>query len=67
MRINQNLRIKRENADSKRKNNQTNTKRKKEKKKKEGKEKDAPFLLLRTAVKIYMFSPLLEADREVEN
>ena len=37
------------------------------KKKKKRKEKDAPFLLLRTAVKIYMFSPLLEADREVEN
>ena len=40
---------------------------KKKKKKKERKEKDAPFLLLRTAVKICMFSPLLEADREVEN
>ena len=37
------------------------------KKKKKREEKDAPFLLLRTAVKIYMFSPLLEADREVEN
>ena len=35
--------------------------------KREREEKDAPFLLLRTAVKIYMYSPLLEADREVEN
>ena len=35
--------------------------------KREREEKDAPFLLLRTAVNIYMYSPLLEADREVEN
>ena len=28
----------------------------------EREETDAPFLLLRTAVKIYMYSPLLEAD-----
>ena len=66
MRINQKkIRIKRENADSKKRKKQTNKKRKK--RKRERKEKDAPFLLLRTAVKIYMYSPLLEADREVNN
>ena len=54
------IRIKRENADSKKRKKQTNTKRKKRKRKR--REKDAPFLLLRTAVKIYMYSPLLEAD-----
>ena len=47
---------------NKKKNNQTQ----KEKKEKKKKEKDAPFLLLRTAVRIYMYSPLLEADWEVK-
>ena len=45
---------------AKKEKKQTNTKRKKRKRKR--REKDAPFLLLRTAVKIYMYSPLLEAD-----
>ena len=59
------IRIKRENVDSKKRKKQANTKKKK--RKTERMEKDAQFLLLRTAVKIYMYSPLLEADREVEN
>ena len=64
--INQKIRIKRENADSKKKK-KTN-KHKKEKKKERKKEKRRSVkLLLRTAVKIYMYSPLLKADREVEN
>ena len=50
---------------AKKEKKQTNTK--SNKRNRERKEKDAPFLLLRTAVKIYMYSPLLEADREVEN
>ena len=50
------IRIKRENVDSKKRKKQANTKRKK--RKRERKENDAPFLLLRTAVKIYMYSPL---------
>ena len=60
------IRIKRENADSKKRKKQTNTKRKKKKERKKGKRRSVPPLL-RTAVKIYMYSPLLEADREVEN
>ena len=43
----------------KEKNKQTQ---KGKKRKRKRREKDAPFLLLRTAVKIYMYSPLLEAD-----
>ena len=65
MRINLKIRIKQENADSKkRKNKQTQKGKKKEKKK--GKRRSVPPLL-RTVVKIHMYSPLLEADREVEN
>ena len=45
---------------AKKRKKQTNTKRKKRKRKR--REKDVPFLLLRTAVKIYMYSPLLEGD-----